>query len=95
MDERRLKQWETTESLLKAASSEIASPTYQRDCAHFIDHNELELALDVLEAAAAEQTVSSEFWWNLKKAAQVMGLTDRCKLFQVRMQERRRGYADR
>jgi hypothetical protein len=87
MDERLLKQWETTERLLKAAASEIASPARQRDFSHFIDHNELELALDVLEAAAAEQAVSSEFWWNMKKAAQVMGLTDRCKRFQVRMQE--------
>lgn len=57
-------------------------------------HNELELALDVLEAGAAEEKVSAEFWWHMKKAAEIMGLAERRKLFQVKMQEGRSGRKD-
>jgi hypothetical protein len=94
MDERLLKQWEVTGRLLQSAASEITSPMHQQEFAHYLNHNELELALDVLEAGAAEQKVSGEFWWHMKKAAEVMGLTERRKLFQVKMQECRRGRQD-
>jgi phosphopantetheinyl transferase (holo-ACP synthase) len=51
MDERLAKRWAVTESLLKAAAVEIAgAPEYQESC-DFLSHNELELALDVLEHA--------------------------------------------
>lgn len=90
MDERLLKQWEVTRRLLQTAASEIASPVHLQEFDDYLSHNDLELALDILEAGAAEQRVSGDFWWHMKKAAEVMGLTERRKLFQVRMQECRR-----
>jgi hypothetical protein len=91
MDERLIKRWEVTAELLQSAASEIASATHQREFAHYLDHNAHELALDALETAATDQKVSGEFWWHMKKAAEVMGLTERRKVFQVRMQECRHG----
>lgn len=77
MDERLLKQWQVTEALLRQAASEIAGSTEFAACADFLGHNELELALDVLEDAGHHHTVTRDFWWNLKKAAEVMGLHER------------------
>jgi hypothetical protein len=77
MDERLLKQWAVAEALLQAAASEIAGSTAFIECSDFLGHNELELALDVLEDAGYEQDVSRDYWWNLKKAAEVMGLHER------------------
>ena len=76
--------------LLESAASEITSDVHRQGFASFIDHNELELALDVLENAAAGQEVSVEFWWHVKKAAEVMGLAERRKSLQVKYQEHRR-----
>lgn len=92
MDERLIKRWEVTAQLLQSAASELASPMHQREFARYLKHNELELALDVLEAGAAEQQVSGEFWWHMKKAAEVMGLSERRKVFQVKMQSFKRGH---
>jgi hypothetical protein len=77
MDERLVKQWAVTGTLLQAASSEIKGSTAFVACRYFLEHNELELALDVLEEAGHELVVSRDFWWNLKKAAEVMGLSER------------------
>jgi hypothetical protein len=91
MDARLVKQWEVTRRLLQLAATEIASDVHQREFAHCLSHNELELALDVLEGAAAEQRVSVGFWRNMKRAAEVMGLPERRKRFQLKLQECRRG----
>lgn len=77
MDERLIKQWQVTESLLDAAAAEIASTEPHCEYKGFLDHNELELALNVLEDAGHELKVSREYWWNLMRAAEVMGLTER------------------
>ena len=77
MDERLLKQWQVTEALLRQAATEIPGSSEFSVCEEFLSHNELELALDVLEDAGRNHQVSREFWWNLKKAAEVMGLRER------------------
>jgi hypothetical protein len=77
MNERLIKQWEVTQSLLNSAATEVlGTPAYEQ-YRNFIGHNELELALDVLEDIGHERPVSSSYWWNLKKAAEVMGLHQR------------------
>lgn len=69
MDKRLLKQWDVTHRLLQSAALEITSVAHRQEYVDFISHNELGLALDVLEDAASNQEVSLEFWWNMKKAA--------------------------
>ena len=77
MNDRLIKQWQITEGLLREAAAELSDAKALAACEGFLSHNELELALDVLEDAGHDQPVSREFWWNLKKAAEVMGLTKR------------------
>jgi hypothetical protein len=74
MDERLIKQWQITKSLLMTAAIQIESSEYYTEYVEFISHNELELALDVLEEAGQHIAVDRDYWWNLKKAAEVMGL---------------------
>lgn len=90
MDERLVKQWDVTIGLLQSAASEITSDAHRQEFTEYIGHNELELALDVLEDAASHQQVSVEFWWHMKKAAEVMGLTERRAALQIKYQDRRR-----
>ena len=51
MDEQLIKQWQVTESLLATAAAQIASTEYYHEYSDFISHNELEIALDMLEEA--------------------------------------------
>ena len=87
MDQRLHKQWEVTRGWLEAAASEITSAVHREEFGHFINHNELELALDVLEDAASHRTMSAEFWWRMKKSAEVMGAHRSSKAFQRKYQE--------
>lgn len=48
-----------------------------REYQEFLDHNELELACDMLEAYAEEHPVSREFWLALRDASAKMQLNDR------------------
>lgn len=89
MNERLRKQWELTESLLREAAEHIRSSSHFDSYSDFIDHNELELALDVLEEAGEECSVNSEYWHLLKKAAGVMGLDTRRKALQRKFQQAR------
>ena len=74
MDERLEKQWEVTRSVLNRAASQIADTEHYDDYRHYLSHNELELALDVLEDAGKESDVDKDFWHYCKKAAELMGL---------------------
>jgi hypothetical protein len=63
--------WALIESDLSRARSTL--PNAARDAAirqyqEFIDHNELQLACDMLETYAKEHTVSGEFWLALRDA---------------------------
>ena len=48
-----------------------------REYQEFLDHNELELACDMLEAYAEEHSVSRDFWLALRDASVRMQLQDR------------------
>ena len=74
MDERLVKQWEVTKTLLATAAAEVSDAQGISEYQEYIDYNELELALNALEAIGDGSAVSPDFWWNLKKAAEVMGL---------------------
>lgn len=54
----------------------------------YLDHNELELALDMLEEAALEAVSQSskEVWLKLKAAAESMGLADRAEFYRQQIQ---------
>jgi hypothetical protein len=43
----------------------------------FLDHNELELALEQLEGVGELNKCPSGFWQNLERAARIMGLEER------------------
>lgn len=47
----------------------------------FLDHNELELACDMLEAYAEVHPVPREFWWALFDAAEKMKLSKKADRF--------------
>jgi hypothetical protein len=49
---------------------------------NFLDHNELELACDMLEAYAEDHKVTEVFWLALRDAAARMELPDRERRYQ-------------
>ena len=77
MDEHLLKQWKALEGLLEAAASEISDSDDYVEYKNYVDHNEFELALDVLEDAGKTKNMSSQYWLNLMEAAKIMRLFDR------------------
>jgi hypothetical protein len=90
MDERQIKQRDVTATLLHAAASEIEAETERQQIVALIASREFEPAVSSMEEAAASQQVSLDFWWNLKKAAELLGLSDRRKQLQVKYQECKR-----
>lgn len=62
------------------AKNESAVREYQE----FLDHNELELACDMLEVYAEAHPVSREFWLALRDASVKMKLLDRATRYEVR-----------
>lgn len=87
MNERLRKQWETTERVLNYAAAQISGTVFYREFCDFISHNELGLALDVLEEAGKASKVNREYWHWCKKAAEIMGL-DRERLDRFRALKR-------
>jgi hypothetical protein len=67
-------------TLPASAASDIAVEEYQE----FIDHNELELACDMLEAYAEEYPVTREFWIALRDAATKMELSEHVQRYEAR-----------
>jgi hypothetical protein len=67
-------------TLPDAAASDRAVQEYQE----FLDHNELELACDMLEAYAEEHPVSREFWLALRDAATKMELSEHVQRYEAR-----------
>lgn len=54
----------------------------------FLEHNELELACDVLEESATDRAVSSEFWLALHDAASKMHLEENAARYQCRAEKK-------
>lgn len=75
------KLWALIEADLARARSTLpdgaASHKTIREYKEFLDHNEFELACDMLEAYAEDRPVSEEFWLALRDAATKMQLPDR------------------
>jgi len=68
-------------TLPDAATNDIAILEYQE----FLDHNELELACDMLEAYAENNLVSEEFWLALRDAAAKMQLSEHARRYERRI----------
>ncbi|MES2674451.1 MAG: hypothetical protein V4660_09425 [Pseudomonadota bacterium] len=85
------KKWKITTALLNEARALLCQYQnvlkYIAEYDEYLDHNELELALDMLEQAALESssTPPKEIWLKLKEAAESMGL-DRCELYNQKIQ---------
>lgn len=81
------KKWEVTVAFLSEARGLLCEcqgvGKYIAEYDEYLDHNELELALDMLEEAALEATNQppQEVWSKLKEAAESMGLNDRCEFY--------------
>jgi hypothetical protein len=80
--------WETTTRHLVAARDVLSAAGLDesgsasvaiRDYEEFLNHNELELALDSLEVAVDQSHPPSEFWRHLLNAARNMGLAARAE----------------
>lgn len=84
--------WKITIALLSEARALLCKcqgvGKYIAEYDEYLDHNELEIALDMLEEAAVEATspLPKEVWLKLKEAAESMGLEDRCDFYIQQMQ---------
>jgi hypothetical protein len=85
-----LKLWRTVEEILKRAESTIPLPKFEnkKEYEHlrcqfneYLKHNELELAMDMLEELSTIVKCDESFWKEMQRAAELMELNDRAKLF--------------
>ena len=85
-DPELIKSWKVTETLLERARRALPEPTaenkeeYQNllsEYNQFLEHNELELALDMLEELGGLVHCRGGFWRDLERAAENMDLKDR------------------
>jgi hypothetical protein len=85
-DAELVKRWRITETLLERARRALpgASAHDVQKCAallaryrEFLDDNELELALDILEELGHLISARGGFWCDLERAAENMNLVDR------------------
>jgi hypothetical protein len=80
------KSWKITETLLERARSALPVVPKQHEQEYvtllaryreFLEHNELDLALDTLEELGHLVCCRGGFWRDLERAAENMGLVDR------------------
>jgi hypothetical protein len=82
-DPKLIKSWKVTEALLERARHALPARNEQEYAAlltryrEFLEHNELELALDILEEIGHLISARGGFWRDLERAAENMGLVDR------------------
>jgi len=85
-----LKLWRTVEEILKHAEATIPLPNFEnkKEYDHlknqfneYLKHNELELAMDMLEELSAIVKCDESFWKEMQRAAELMELNDRAKHF--------------
>ncbi len=80
--------WKLIEAdLVRARNTLPDSAVSDRDVQEyqeFLDHNELELACDMLEAYAEEHPVTREFWLALRDAATKMELSEHVQRYEGR-----------
>jgi hypothetical protein len=68
----------------RGALSPTAASQRIRWFQEFLDHNELELACDILELYAYEHGANREFWLCLMEAAKKMELSSNAQRYEVR-----------
>ena len=82
-DPKLVKSWKITETLLERARRSLPAGHEQEHAARliqyweFLEHNEFELALDVLEDVGHRISARGGFWRDLERAAENMGMVDR------------------
>ena len=82
-DAKLVKSWKITQTLLERARRALPvqhEPEYAALLTRyheFMEHNELELALDILEELGQLTSARGGFWRDLERAAENMGLVDR------------------
>ena len=84
MESKLEKQWKLTIAELESARGYIPPEglddelaKYLHEYNEFLEHNELELALDMLEEIGESMSLPEEFWRSAKKSAEIMGLEKR------------------
>jgi len=95
-----VKHWAVIRSHLESARQALPEPIREnlgqlRDAdlaglatyGEFIDHNELELALDQLEALGDVNDCRGGFWRDLQRAATLMELTERAQRLDLKFHE--------
>ena len=78
------RNWQITRHYLASARDVLGDTGHVgsiRDYQDYLDHNELEVAMDALGAAAKEHPARPEFWQIMAKAAGNMGLRERADEF--------------
>ena len=90
------KRWKVTEAYLRSAQRALTEPPaevaaeferLQSEFSSFIDHNELELALDMLQELGELVTCRGGFWRDLERAAESMSLPNRLPYFITRLEQ--------
>lgn len=85
------KRWKVCETLLKRAHSALPNPeakeeqqfrALEKAFLEYIEHNEIELALNKLEEMGEIVTARGGFWKDLIRVAETMGLSDRIPHFE-------------
>ena len=86
--------WKQTRAHLRQAHEAAGSPPLG-DLGDYLDHNELELAADVLaDFGDARDDLGEAFWEALKAAYDNMELQDRAKLCRFRVYESKYGFVE-
>jgi hypothetical protein len=84
------KSWEITENFLNSAFNLLPNnpqPNSEEggtveNYKEYLEHNELELALDELEGLGEVNKVSKDYWRNLLNAAKQMSLKEKVEKYQ-------------
>jgi hypothetical protein len=80
------KQWKITAANLRHARQmlpENVAATQIEDFEQYLDHNELGLAMHVLERIGRSFVCPGGFWRNMQRAADTMKLTEQSKQYQI------------
>jgi len=90
------KRWKVTEAHLRSAQRALPEPPsevaaeFERllsEFSSFLDHNELELALDMLQELGELVACRGGFWRDLERAAESMSLSNRMPYFRTRFEQ--------
>jgi len=90
------KRWKISETLLKRAHCALPRPAVKAEeqfralekaLLEYLEHNEHELALDMLQEMGEVVAPRGGFWKDLVRAAENMGLSNRIPYFESKFQQ--------